>query len=82
MNDEEIITNYLSILKSNVEVYVHGTIESSNKNIKDNLKYGLDQTLMSQERTYNVMLNNSWYNIENVSCSSIDKIFKKLSKKF
>jgi spore coat protein CotF len=82
MNDEEIITNYLSILKSNVEVYVHGTIESSNKNIKDNLKYGLDQTLMSQERTYNVMLDNSWYKVENVSCSSIDKIFKKLSKKF
>ena len=82
MNDEEIITNYLSILKSNVEVYVHGTIESSNKNIKDNLKYGLDQTLMSQERTYNEMLNNSWYKVENVSCSSIDKIFKKLSKKF
>lgn len=82
MNDEEIITNYLSILKSNVEVYVHGTIESSNKDIKDNLKYGLDQTLMSQERTYNEMVNKSWYKIENVKCSEIEKVFKKVSKNF
>ena len=82
MNDEEIITNYLSIIKSNVEVYVHGTIESSNKDIKDNLKYGLDQTLMSQEITYNEMVNNSWYKIENVKCSEIEKGFKKVSKNF
>lgn len=82
MNSEEIFTNYLSILKSNVEVYVHGTIEASNKNNKENLKYGLDQTLMSQERTYNEMVNNSWYNVENVECSKICDSFKKVSSKF
>lgn len=82
MNNEEIMTNYLSILKSNVEVYVHGTIEASNKNNKDNLKYGLDQTLLSQERTYNEMVNNSWYKIDNVACKDITKVFNKVSKKF
>ena len=82
MNNEEIMTNYLSILKSNVEVYIHGTIESSNKNIKDNLKYGLDQTLLSQERTYNEMVSNSWYQINNVQCKDIIKVFNKVSKKF
>lgn len=82
MNNEEILTNYLSIIKSNVEVYVHGTIESANKENKDNLKYGLDQTLLSQERTYNEMVNNSWYKIDNVGCSSIKNTFKKISNKF
>lgn len=82
MNNEEIMTNYLSILKSNVEVYIHGTIESSNKNNKDNLKYGLDQTLLSQERTYNEMVSNSWYQINNVQCKDIIKVFNKVSKKF
>lgn len=82
MSSEEIITNYLGLLKSNVEVYVHGTIESSNKNNKDNLKYGLDQTLMSQERTYNEMVNESWYKVEDVSSGSIKKVFNKVSKKF
>lgn len=82
MNDEEIITNYLSLLKSNVEVYVHGTIESSNKPNKDNLKYGLDQTLLSQERVYNEMVSNKWYNVENVKASEIKKVFQKISNKF
>ena len=82
MNNEEIMTNYLSILKSNVEVYIYGTIESSNKNNKDNLKYGLDQTLLSQERTYNEMVSNSWYQINNVECKDIIKVFNKVSKKF
>lgn len=82
MNDEEIITIYLMLLKSNIEVYVHGTIEASNKNNKDNLKYGLDQTLLSQERTYNEMVNNSWYKVENIDCNCIKKTFDKLSKNF
>ena len=82
MNNEEILTNYLSIIKSNVEVYVHGTIESANKQNKDNLKYGLDQTLLSQERTYNEMVNNSWYEVNNVEPSKICDVFKKVSSKF
>ena len=82
MNNEEILTNYLSIIKSNVEVYVHGTIESANKQNKDNLKYGLDQTLISQERTFNEMVNNSWYEVNNVKQSKICDVFKKVSSKF
>ena len=82
MNDEEIIINYLSILKSNVEVYVHGTIEASNKDNIDNLKYGLDQTLMSKDRTYNEMVNNSWYKVNNADIKEICNAFKKVSKNF
>ena len=82
MTDEEIMVNYLMLLKSNIEVYVHGTIEASNKNNKDNLKYGLDQTLLSQERTYNELVDNSWYKVENIDEKEIQKIFKKLSSKF
>ena len=82
MTDEEIMVNYLMLLKSNIEVYVHGTIEASNKNNKDNLKYGLDQTLLSQERTYNELVDNSWYKVENIEEKDIQKVFKKLSNKF
>ena len=82
MNSEEIVVNYLSLLKSNVEVYVHGTIEAANKNNKDNLKYGLDQTLLSQERTFNELVSNSWYKVDNVGSMEIAKTFKKISNKF
>ena len=82
MNDEEIMTNYLMLLKSNIEVYVHGTIESSNKANKDNLKYGLDQTLLSQERTYNEIVNKSWYKVENLCKDDILIVYDKISEKF
>ena len=52
MNDELMLNNYLMILKSTVEVYVHGTLESSNKDIRDLLKKGLDETMEHQANTY------------------------------
>ena len=33
--DRILLDNYLLVLKSTVEVYVHGTLESSNKDIKE-----------------------------------------------
>ena len=55
MNDKLLMENYLLILKSTVEVYIHGTLESSNKDIKDLLKNSLDDTLKHQEKTYEEM---------------------------
>jgi spore coat protein CotF len=72
--------NYLLIIKSTIEVYVHGTLESSNREVKDILKYGLDEMLMHQERCYDEMVNNNWYVVENVSSSTIDKTLKKINK--
>jgi spore coat protein CotF len=79
MNDKEIMSNYLSILKSNVEVYVHGTIESSNKDIKDLLKTGLDLTLDLQSSSYNIMVDKNMYNVENTKKTNIKKTYDKLS---
>ncbi len=38
MLDKIIVENYLLVLKSTVEVYVHGTLESSNDDIRNLLK--------------------------------------------
>ena len=73
MNDQILMDNYLMILKSTVEVYVHGTLESSNKDIKDLLKCGLDETMKHQENTYNEMTNRDWYSICNVKPQEICK---------
>ena len=37
MNDKLIMESILLLLKSTVEVYVHGTLESSNKIVHDTL---------------------------------------------
>ncbi len=45
MNDQIIMDNYLLVLKSTVEVYVHGTLESSNEEVRSTLKNCLDETI-------------------------------------
>ncbi len=80
MNDRLLIENYLLILKSTMEVYVHGTLESSNEDVKEALKNGLEQTLSKQRETYNLMVDNGWYNISNIEKSEISKTLNKLEQ--
>ena len=80
MNDKEIICNYLSILKSNIEVYVHGTIESFNQSIRDLINNGLQFTLDHQASTFDEMINNNMYKVENISSSEVCKCYKKIKK--
>ena len=77
--DKLILDNYLLVLKSTIEVYIHGTLESSNKDIKDLLKNGLDDTLAHQERTYDLMTKNGWYTITNVDTNTIAQTLNKVT---
>ena len=79
MNDELLMNNYLLVLKSTVEVFVHGTLESSNNDIRMLLKDGLNQILESQANTYDEMVNFGWYNTENVEKNFIDKVLNKIN---
>lgn len=80
MNDLEIMSNYLSILKSNVEVYVHGTIESSNYTSKDILLTCLNDTLDMQKDTFDKMVQNNMYKVDNISNNEIKKVYQKLTE--
>lgn len=81
MNDQLIMDNYLLILKSTVEVYVHGTLESSNQDIKSTLKDSLNQILTCQENTYNEMTKYGWYTTQNVDANVINNTLTKLKNK-
>lgn len=81
MNDQLILDNYLLILKSTVEVYVHGTLESSNKDVKDLLKKCLVNTLNSQESTYNIMTSKGYYNVTNIDSNTIMQTLTKIKNK-
>ena len=78
MTDKLILDNYLLVLKSTVEVYVHGTLESSNKDIKNLLKRGLDETLKAQAKTYEKMTKCGWYEVCNVKDENIKKVYTKI----
>ena len=81
MSEEMLMINYLSLLKSNVEVYVHGTIESSHNNIRNILKEGLDDTLDSQKRIYDLLVQCDYYIVEDINKSDIKKSYDKLMNK-
>lgn len=80
MNDQILIENYLLVLKSTVEVYVHGTLESSNNDIRKILKASLNDIMTHQADTYDLMKEYGWYQTNNVSSKEICKTFQKLSK--
>lgn len=80
MNDQIIMENYLLVLKSTVEVYVHGTLESSNKEITNILQENLNGTLDCQSHTYNEMTKYGWYKIQNVDNSKISKVLSNIKK--
>jgi spore coat protein CotF len=75
------MNNYLLILKSTIEVYIHGTLESSNEDVRKVLNDGLNETLKHQSRTYNEMVNYGWYKVENVNSQNICKCYKKVCNK-
>ena len=81
MNNRLVMDNYLLVLKSTVEVYVHGTLESSNKDSKMLLKECLNDTLDSQEKTYNLMTDYGWYNTNNVDVTVIKDTLNNIKTK-
>ena len=80
MSDQFLMENYLLVLKSTMEVYVHGTLESSNDKTRCLLKEGLNETLNSQVDTYDIMAVHGWYKTKNVGLKEINKVLKKVKK--
>ena len=81
MDNQLVLDNYLLILKSTVEVYVHGTLESSNKDIRLLLKQSLDEIMTSQANTYDLMTKYGWYKVNNVKPTAITKTLNTIKKK-
>ena len=79
MNDKLIMENYLLVLKSTVEVYVHGTLESSNNDVRITLKEHLDETMLSQANTYDLMTKCGWYIVNNINEKEINKTLNKVT---
>ena len=78
MNDQIKFDNYLLLLKSTVEVYVHGTLESVNIKVRKVLQDSLNTILDCQEKTYQMMTEQNWYTISNVKEKEIQKEYTKI----
>ena len=78
MNDQVLMDNYLLVLKSTVEVYVHGTLESSNNDVRELLKGCLDDIMSMQANTYDKMTQYGWYQVNNVESNQINETLNKV----
>ena len=81
MTDQLIMDNYLLVLKSTVEVFVHGTLESSNEQSISILKECLQDTLTSQANTYDLMTKYGWYQVNNVEVTTIKETLNNINSK-
>ena len=77
MNDQLRMENYLLLLKSTMEVYTHGTLESSNEKVRTTLHDILHETLESQWNTYQEMVSYGWYQVQNVEPNKIEEVLSK-----
>ncbi len=80
MNDKIIMENMLLLLKSTVEVYVHGSLESTNKIVHNALKSNLDEIIKMKDELYKKMTECGWYIVTNIDSKQIQKTLKKLQK--
>ena len=78
INDKFILEEYLLVLKGTCEVYVHGTLESSNSDIRDILKHGLDETMKNQALTFDLMEENNFYQVNNIDKKAIKQVLNKI----
>lgn len=80
MNDQLLMENYLLVLKSNMEVYVHGTLESVNEDVRNSIHLSMEDTLDSQNNTFHLMNEYGFYKIDNIDAKDIKMAYKKLKK--
>lgn len=78
MDDQLLMDNYLLILKGTTEVYVHGTLESTNQDVREELKNCLNQILSLQANTYDEMTKYGWYPTTNVETNQIIQTLNKV----
>lgn len=79
-NDQLFLDSYLLLLKSTVEVYVHGTLESTNQKVRNLLKASLDTIMSMQDTTYQEMTNRNWYKVKNIDTNTICQTLNKVKE--
>ena len=75
------MNNQLILLKSTVEVFIHGTLESSNEDVRNLLKTSLNEILTSQSNTYDLMTDYGFYNVNNVQANEISNTLNNIESK-
>ncbi len=81
MEDRDLMEKELLVIKGVCDLYLHGTIESSTKEVHDAFKYALNESLDIQNKIYNLMKEKGWYKTEDVDQNKINMTKQKFISK-
>lgn len=78
--DKYTLENVLTLTKSLITLYADGTVESSNKKVRNLMEDGLSDTLNMQDVLYQTMKDDGFYNTSDVKPSEVEKLYTKLKE--
>lgn len=79
MDDKNLMEDILLLEKGVCDLYMHGSIESSTKNVNQAFKSALNNSLAMQDDIYQKMSQKGWYTTEQADQSKIDTLKQKFS---
>lgn len=79
MDDKNLMEDVLLIEKGVCDLYMHGAIESSTKNVHTAFNDALNDSLSMQDMIYDKMSQKGWYPTENAQQSKVDQVKQKFS---
>lgn len=81
MEDKDILEKQLLIIKGVCDLYMHGTLEATTKEVHDAFKCALDESLDIQNKIYNLMKDNGWYQTDTAEQTKIESTKQKFAQK-
>jgi len=77
MNDQMIMENILLTTKGVCDLYMHGAIESADKQVKQTFDGALNDSLCMQGDVYQKMASKGWYPSQQADQQQIDQVRQK-----
>lgn len=79
MDDRNLMQNLLLLEKGCCDLYMHGAVESANRNVLSAFSSAYDDSLSMQGEIFSKMTEKGWYNIAQVEQQKIDKLRQQYS---
>lgn len=77
MDDRNIMEGILLLEKGVCDLYMHGTIESSSKNVHRVFKSALEDSLTMQDGVYTQMQDKGWYKTDKADQTKVISVKNK-----
>lgn len=80
MNDRDLMENLLLLEKGVCDLFLHGAIESADKNVQHAFSNSLNSSLNMQSQIYDKMMARGWYTVENADQNQLQSLKMKFSQ--